>query len=100
MQRRSPATETWSLGPLCRAGPRGSPAALRHGLRVHQGVRCVPYHVEGSVPPNGDLILEGAAPYVVEGCWVYGYRWDSHNAHLVFTQVVPVVPPTVEGLMR
>jgi hypothetical protein len=52
------------------------------------------------VPPNGDLILEGAAPYVVEGCWVYGYRWDSHNAHLVFTQVVPVVPPTVEGLMR
>jgi hypothetical protein len=59
-----------------------------------------PYHVEGGVAPNGDLVLEGAAPYVVEGCWVYGYQWDSHNTHLVFTQVAAAPMPPVEGLMQ
>jgi hypothetical protein len=60
-----------------------------------------PYHVEGGMTPDGSIILEGAAPYVVEGCWVYGYNWQSSNAHLVFTQVPSQpLPPAVGGLMR
>ena len=59
-----------------------------------------PYQVSGGVAPDGSLVLQGAAPYVVEGCWVYGYTWESSNAHLVFTPVAPQLPPTVEGLMR
>jgi hypothetical protein len=60
-----------------------------------------PYHVEGGVAPDGSLVLEGAAPYVVEGCWVYGYDWQSSNAHLVFTQFAPPaapLPPVDGGL--
>jgi hypothetical protein len=45
--------------------------------------------------PDGSLVLEGAAPYVVEGCWVYGYTWPSSNAHLVFTKIAP--PPSFSG---
>jgi hypothetical protein len=56
-----------------------------------------PYHVEGGVAPDGSLVLEGAAPYVVEGCWVYDYTWQSSNAHLVFTKVAsePLPPPAM-----
>jgi hypothetical protein len=60
-----------------------------------------PYHVEGGVAADGSLVLEGAAPYVVEGCWVYGYNWQSSNARLVFTQVASQpLPPAVGGLMQ
>ena len=55
-----------------------------------------PYHVEGGVAPDGSLVLEGAAPTVVEGCWVYGYSWQSSNAHLVFTQVASAPLPPVD----
>jgi hypothetical protein len=56
-----------------------------------------PYHVEGGVSRDGSLVLEGASPYVVEGCWVYGYSWQSSDAHLVFTKVAsePLPPPAM-----
>jgi hypothetical protein len=54
-----------------------------------------PYHVEGGVALDGSLVLEGATPQVVEGCWVYSYNWQSGNARLVFTRLSP--PPSVSG---
>jgi hypothetical protein len=55
-----------------------------------------PYHVEGRVALDGSLLLEGAAPQVVQGCWVYGYSWQSDDAHLVFRQVASAPLPPVD----
>jgi hypothetical protein len=55
-----------------------------------------PYQVSGGVAPDGSLVLQGSAPYVVEGCVVWGYTWESSNSRLVFTRVGP--PPPARDL--
>ena len=44
------------------------------------------------------IIIEGAVPYVVEGSTATA--GTATRLTWVFAQVVPVVSPTVEGLMR